>query len=47
MEHENSRIRKSATYLLFKITKNFGKNLNTSQVDLILTKCLGTHKKNE
>ena len=41
MEHENSRIRKSATYLLFKITKNFAKNLSDTQVELIINKCLG------
>lgn len=41
MEHENSRIRKSATYLMLKITKNFGKNLVTNQVELVLTKCIG------
>lgn len=40
MEHENPRIRKSATYLMFKITKIFGKNLNMTQVELIITKCL-------
>lgn len=40
-EHENARIRKSATYLMLKATKNFGKNFNTTQVELILTKCIG------
>jgi len=40
-EHENARIRKSATYLMLKATKNFGKNFNTAQVELILTKCIG------
>jgi len=41
MEHENPRIRKSATYLLFKVTKNFGKNLSTSHIESIIAKCIG------
>lgn len=41
LEHENARIRKSATYLMLKASKNFGKNFNTTQIELILTKCIG------
>ncbi len=41
IEHENSRIRKSAIYLMLKITKDFGKNLTTNQIESVLTKCVG------
>lgn len=41
LEHENARIRKSATYLLLKASKNFAKNFNITQIELILTKCIG------
>ena len=40
MENENQRIKKSATYLMFKITKVFSKNLGLNSVENLINKCL-------
>jgi hypothetical protein len=40
MENENERIKKSATYLMFKVTKVFSKNLGLNSVENLINKCL-------
>jgi hypothetical protein len=40
MDNENERIKKSATYLMFKVTKVFSKNLGPNSVDNLFNKCL-------
>ena len=40
MEDDNQRIKKSATYLMFKITKIFSKNLGLNSVENLINKSL-------